>query len=43
MSDKLVNSIAGRLSLRRPLAESLGILSGITGLDFETIKSLLNE
>ncbi|MDR2246903.1 MAG: DEAD/DEAH box helicase family protein [Treponema sp.] len=30
MSEKLVNSIAGRLSLRRPLAESLGILARIT-------------
>jgi type III restriction enzyme len=32
MSDKLVNSIAGRLSLRRPLAESLGILARITDI-----------
>ncbi|MDR0637281.1 MAG: hypothetical protein LBF87_09430 [Treponema sp.] len=32
MSDKLVNSISGRLSLRRPLAESLGILARITGI-----------
>jgi type III restriction enzyme len=30
MSDKLVNSIAGRLSLRRPLAESLDILARVT-------------
>jgi hypothetical protein len=27
MTENLVNSIAGRLSLRRPLAESLGILA----------------
>ncbi|MHB9292171.1 putative type III restriction enzyme [Hollandina sp. SP2] len=32
MSEKLVHSIAGRLSLRRPLAESLGILARITGI-----------
>ena len=32
MSDKLVNSISGRLSLRRPLAESLDILARITGI-----------
>jgi type III restriction enzyme len=32
MNDKLVNSIAGRLSLRRPLAESLGILARITDI-----------
>jgi type III restriction enzyme len=32
MTDKLVNSIAGRLSLRHPLAESLGILARITDI-----------
>jgi type III restriction enzyme len=32
MSEKLVNFIAGRLSLRRPLAESLGILARITDI-----------
>jgi type III restriction enzyme len=32
MSEKIVNSISGRLSLRRPLAESLNILSRITDI-----------
>jgi type III restriction enzyme len=32
MSEKLVNSIAGRLSLRHPLTESLSILSRITDI-----------
>jgi type III restriction enzyme len=32
MSEKIVNSISGRLSLRRPLAESLGILARIADI-----------
>jgi type III restriction enzyme len=30
MTENLVNSIAGRLSLRRPLAESFGILARVS-------------
>jgi type III restriction enzyme len=30
MTENMVNSIAGRLSLRRPLAESLGILARVS-------------